>query len=83
MAKTASFGVLHLGTSFGVTYTLTGNLTIAGLVTFIEPAVNTVMHYFFDKYWGHPRLAAWRGRWAGRLGGRRDASHSGPCAVAP
>lgn len=55
MAKTATFGVLHLVTSFTVTYTLTGSITIAGVVTFVEPLVNTVMHYFFDKYWDHPR----------------------------
>ncbi len=51
MAKTASFGFLHLGTSFGVSYALTGNLAIAGAVTFVEPLVNTVMHHFFDKHW--------------------------------
>lgn len=51
MAKTASFGVMHLATAFGVTYALTGDVTIAGAVTFVEPAVNTVMHYFHDKYW--------------------------------
>lgn len=60
MAKTATFGVLHLGTSFGVTFTLTGNVAVAGAVTFIEPLVNTVMHHFFDKYWEHPRLRALR-----------------------
>jgi uncharacterized membrane protein len=54
MAKTATFGVLHLVTSFSVTYTLTGSMTIAGVVTFVEPLVNTVMHYFFDRYWDHP-----------------------------
>ncbi len=63
MAKTASFGVLHLGTSFGVTYALTGNLAVAGAVTFVEPLANTVLHYFFDKYWDHPRFAGWRARW--------------------
>jgi len=60
MAKTATFGVLHLGTSFGVTFALTGNVAIAGAVTFVEPLVNTVMHHFFDKYWEHPRLQALR-----------------------
>ncbi|MBB4846045.1 putative membrane protein [Paucibacter oligotrophus] len=60
MAKTATFGVLHLGTSFGVTFTLTGNVAIAGAVTFVEPLVNTAMHHFFDKYWDHPRLKALR-----------------------
>ncbi|MGY8524843.1 DUF2061 domain-containing protein [Paracidovorax citrulli] len=51
MAKTLSFGVMHLGIAFSVTYALTGSLAISGAVTFIEPAVNTVAHYFFDRYW--------------------------------
>jgi uncharacterized membrane protein len=67
MSKTISFGVLHLGTSFTVTYALTGSITVAGAVTFIEPLANTVLHYFFDKYWDHPRFVVWRGR----LGRRR------------
>ena len=75
MAKTASFGVLHLGTSFGVTYALTGNVAVAGAVTFVEPAVNTVMHHFFDKYWGHPRLKAW-------FAGRRQHRNAGAAAAA-
>ncbi len=69
MAKTATFGVLHLGTSFGVGYALTGSLAIAGAITFVEPAVNTVLHYFFDKYWEpvSSRVAAWRRRPAAAL----------------
>lgn len=61
MAKTASFGVLHLGTAFGVTYAMTGSVAIAGAVTFVEPLVNTVMHYFHDKYWDRveARLRVW------------------------
>ncbi len=51
MAKTATFGVMHLATAFGVSYALTGDVAIAGAITFVEPAVNTVMHYFHDKYW--------------------------------
>ena len=60
MAKTATFGVMHLVTSFSVTYTLTGSVTIAGVVTFVEPLVNTVMHYFFDKYLDHARVRRMR-----------------------
>lgn len=56
MAKTASFGVMHLGTAFGVTYVLTGSAAVAGAVTFVEPAVNTVLHYFHDKYWDRVEL---------------------------
>ena len=51
MAKTLTFGIMHLGIAFSVTYALTGSLAVSGAVTFIEPAVNTVAHYFFDRYW--------------------------------
>ena len=58
MAKSATFGVMHIGIAFGVSYSLTGSWTIAGAITFVEPVVNTVAHYFFDKWWGHPTLVA-------------------------
>jgi hypothetical protein len=35
---------------------------IAGAITLVEPLVDTVAHYFFDQWWGHPRaVAAWQG----------------------
>ena len=57
MAKSASFGVMHLGIAFGVTYALTGSLAVAGALTVVEPVCNTVAHYFFDRWWDrrHPR----------------------------
>lgn len=68
MAKSAAFGVLHVVIAFSVGYALTGNLAVAGAITLIEPLVNTVAHYFFDRWWGHPALMAawtrWKGRWA-------------------
>mgnify|MGYP000882715913 CR=1 FL=1 len=51
MAKSAAFGVMHLGIAFGVSYALTGSLAVAGAITVVEPAVNTVAHYFFDRWW--------------------------------
>jgi len=51
MAKSATFGVMHLGIAFGVGYALTGSVAIAGAITLIEPLVNTVAHYFFDRWW--------------------------------
>jgi uncharacterized membrane protein len=51
MAKSAAFGLVHIATSFGVGYALTGSLAIAGAMTLVEPVVNTVAHYFFDKGW--------------------------------
>ena len=35
MAKTATFGVMHVITAFSVTYAMTGSITIAGVVTFV------------------------------------------------
>ena len=51
MAKTLTFGGLHLVTSFSVTYIITGSVALSGAVTFVEPAVNTVVHFFFDRFW--------------------------------
>lgn len=51
MAKSASFGVMHLGIAFGVSYALTGSVALAGAITLVEPVVNTVAHYFFDRWW--------------------------------
>ncbi len=59
MAKSASFGVMHLGIAFGVSYALTGSVAVAGAITVVEPVCNTVAHYFFDRWWDarHPRSA--------------------------
>lgn len=54
MVKSASFGVVHLGVAFAVSYALTGNVAVAGAITLVEPLVNTVVHYLFDRYWGRP-----------------------------
>lgn len=51
MSKSLAFGVMHVGIAFGVGYALTGSVTIAGAITVVEPAVNTVAHYFFDRWW--------------------------------
>ncbi|NUO85595.1 MAG: DUF2061 domain-containing protein [Cupriavidus sp.] len=69
MAKTLTFGIMHLGIAFSVTYALTGSLALSGAVTFIEPAINTVAHYFFDRYWDKRE--------------RRQASASSGSAAAP
>ena len=55
MAKSATFGVMHLGIAFGVGYVLTGSVAIAGAITLVEPLVNTVAHYFFDRWWERAR----------------------------
>lgn len=59
MAKSAAFGVLHLGIAFTVGYALTGSVAVAGAITLVEPVANTIAHYFFDRWWesrAKPRL---------------------------
>lgn len=58
MAKSAAFGVMHLGIAFSVAYAFTGSFTIAGALTVVEPLANTVAHYFFDRWWERRRRAA-------------------------
>lgn len=55
MAKSAAFGILHLGIAFGVSFALTGNVAVAGAITLVEPVLNTVAHYFFDRGWERRR----------------------------
>lgn len=57
MAKSAAFGVMHLGIAFGVGYALTGSVAIAGALTIVEPMCNTVAHYFFDRWWDRREAA--------------------------
>ncbi|MBI1260511.1 MAG: DUF2061 domain-containing protein [Rhizobiales bacterium] len=52
MMKTASFACLHFTVGFLVAYALTGKVDIAAGIALIEPAVNTVVFYFHEKYWG-------------------------------
>jgi uncharacterized membrane protein len=70
MAKSAAFGVVHMPIAFGVSYALSGSFVVAGAIMLVEPLVNTVAHYLFDRWWGHPRLAAAWERWRRRLPAR-------------
>ena len=51
MSKSATFGVLHLGIAFCVGYALTGSVMTASALMLVEPLVNTVAHYYFDRWW--------------------------------
>ncbi len=55
MAKSAAFGVVHLGVGFSVGYALTGSVATASAIALVEPAANTVAHYFFDRWWERRR----------------------------
>ncbi|WP_394150636.1 DUF2061 domain-containing protein [Vibrio maritimus] len=49
--KTASFAVIHFSVAFTVTYLLTGDAFIGGLMATIEPAINSVAYFFHEKVW--------------------------------
>lgn len=51
MAKTSTFAITHFSVAFAVTYVITGDLMLGGLVALIEPAINTTAYYFHEKYW--------------------------------
>jgi uncharacterized membrane protein len=51
MIKTITFAIMHFSIAFGVTYLITGDLMLGGLVAIIEPAVNTVGYFFHEKIW--------------------------------
>lgn len=49
--KTGSFAVVHFAIAIALGYLLTGSFVLAGLITLIEPAVNTLAHALFDGWW--------------------------------
>lgn len=49
--KTASFAVIHFGVAFTVTYVLTGDAFLGGLMATIEPAINSVAYFFHERVW--------------------------------
>lgn len=57
LAKTSTYGVLHVGVATLVAYILTGNLAVALGIGLIEPMVQTVVFYFHERLWerGKPK----------------------------
>ncbi|HAW93736.1 MULTISPECIES: DUF2061 domain-containing protein [unclassified Arsukibacterium] len=51
MLKTTTFAIMHFTIAFAVTYAITGDLVLGGLVAVIEPAANTVAYFFHEKIW--------------------------------
>lgn len=49
--KTASFAIIHFSVAFTVTYALTGNAFLGGLMATIEPTINSVAYFFHEKVW--------------------------------
>jgi uncharacterized membrane protein len=60
--KTGTFAVLHLTIAVTLGWLFTGSFVLAGLISLVEPALNTGAHYGFDRWWqrryGH--APSWR-----------------------
>lgn len=51
MGKTITFAIMHFSIAFAVTYLITGNFILGGVIAVVEPAVNTVGYFFHEKLW--------------------------------
>ena len=51
MAKTITFGIVHVSVAFGVGWALTGSMLVGGALALVEPLVNTVAYFFHEKLW--------------------------------
>lgn len=49
--KTMSFAVMHFSIAFGVSYIITGNALVGGIMAAIEPSINTCVYYFHEQFW--------------------------------
>lgn len=76
MRKSLTFGALHLVIAVTVGYAISGSFVLAGAIALVEPLVNTVAHYFFDRWWNARESAATAPGEAGH-GPRRIAASAG------
>lgn len=49
--KTVSFACLHFNVAFIVSYLISGDIIIGGVMALIEPAINSVAYYFHELFW--------------------------------
>jgi uncharacterized membrane protein len=78
MIESTSIGIVHLGVAFGLGRAITGNAAVAGSIALLEPAVNTVVHYLFDRRWGHSRWSAVAMRLRGAMDAIRATGRGAP-----
>ncbi len=55
IAKTASYGVMHLIVAVTVAYALSGDWRIALGIGIIEPMVQTVAYTLHERFWNRDR----------------------------
>lgn len=58
LARTGVFAVAHLLVVLAVGGAITGSVVLAGVYALVEPAANTVAHFFFERWWSRRRTPA-------------------------
>lgn len=51
MVNTATFAATHFSVALAVTWLITGDIILGGLVATTEPGVNTVAHHVHENVW--------------------------------
>ncbi len=57
--KTLSFASIHFSIAFSVSYLLTGDWLVGGIMATIEPCFNTLAYYFHEKIYQRKQQAQW------------------------
>ncbi len=51
LAKTLSYGAMHMGIAIAVAYALSGDWTVALAIGLVEPCVQTIAFFFHEQAW--------------------------------
>ncbi|PMH42517.1 hypothetical protein BCU68_13840 [Vibrio sp. 10N.286.49.B3] len=58
--KTTSFAIIHFNVAFFVTFLLTGDAFIGGVMAMLEPTINTGAYYLHEKVWQKIHLSPYQ-----------------------
>lgn len=76
LAKTTTYGLMHLSVAVTVAYVLTGDWRVALGIGIVEPMVQTVAYTLHERFWARRGTPA---KAEGRKSGNRRVGP--PCAV--
>ena len=51
LVKTISWRITGSGATFGISYLISGNLTIAGTIAVIQVVANTLLYFIHERMW--------------------------------
>lgn len=51
LIKTITWRITGSGATFGISYLISGNLTVAGTIAVIQLATNTILYFVHERVW--------------------------------